>query len=57
MDIETIIGNYAFPIVMCLWFMFRTEKVIQANTEITRDLRNIILAYVEKYPNYSLKAS
>ena len=28
-----VIGNYGFPIVMCLWFMFRTEKVIKANTE------------------------
>lgn len=37
--IETIIGSYAFPIAMCVWFMLRTEKFIQANTEATNKLQ------------------
>jgi len=28
-----LISTVGFPIVVCLWFMFRTEKVIKANTE------------------------
>lgn len=46
-DIETLIGSYAFPIVMCLWFMFRTEKVITKNTEATENLNKIIVAYFD----------
>ena len=28
-----LIGTYGFPVFVCLWFMFRTEKIIKANTE------------------------
>lgn len=38
-DILSLIGNYAFPIIMCLWFMFRTEKVIEANTAAINQLQ------------------
>ena len=48
MDLESLLGSYAFPIVMCLWFMFRTEKIITKNTEATDNLNKIILAYFEK---------
>lgn len=37
--IEQLIGSYAFPIVVCFWFMFRTEKFIQANTDATDKLQ------------------
>lgn len=37
-EITTLIGNYAFPIIMCLWFMFRTEKVMAANTKATEEM-------------------
>jgi hypothetical protein len=47
-DIESLIGSYAFPIVMCLWFMVRTEKVINKNTEVTENLNKVIVAYFEK---------
>jgi len=30
----TYIGTLGFPIVVCIWFMARTEKVIKANTEV-----------------------
>lgn len=35
MDLElvNIIGNYGFPVFVTLWFMFRTEKIINRNTE------------------------
>ena len=29
-----MISTVGFPIAMCLWFMFRTEKVIKNNTEV-----------------------
>lgn len=32
----SLVENIAFPIVICLWFMFRMEKVINANTDATR---------------------
>lgn len=32
-DFLNIIQNVGFPIAVTLWFMFRTEKVIQANTQ------------------------
>ena len=33
-----IIQMVGFPIVVALWFMFRTEKVITANTQAVREL-------------------
>ena len=37
-----IIGNYGFPIGMCLWFMFRTEKIIQNNTSTMTKIQEVI---------------
>jgi len=37
-DVESLIGTVAFPIVICLWFMFKTDKFIQLNTEATNKL-------------------
>ena len=37
-----IIQMVGFPIVVALWFMFRTEKVIMANTIAIRDLTVIV---------------
>lgn len=31
-----ILRDFGLPTVMCLWFMFRTEKVISSNTEALR---------------------
>lgn len=31
--IAQMIGNLGFPIAVTFWFMFRTEKVIKANTD------------------------
>jgi len=31
-DLITTISTVGFPIAMCIWFMLRTEKVIQNNT-------------------------
>ena len=38
----TLIAQYGFPIFMCLWFMFRTEKIIKANTEALLSLSDIV---------------
>jgi len=37
-DIVNIITSVGFPIAMCLWFMWRTEKVIKDNTKAIHDL-------------------
>ena len=31
--IINLISQVGFPIVICCWFMFRTEKVINTNTQ------------------------
>ena len=33
MEIESLIGQYVFTIIMCLWFMFKTETILKQNTE------------------------
>lgn len=38
----TLIAQYGFPIVMCLWFMFRTEKIISKNTEVIETLNDLV---------------
>lgn len=40
--ITQLIGAYAFPIVMCAWFMFRMEKLIKANTEALNQIKLLI---------------
>jgi len=37
-DFLTIISQVGFPIFITLWFMFRTEKIIQANTDATNKM-------------------
>jgi len=37
-DIVNIVTSVGFPIAMCLWFMWRTEKVIKDNTKAIHDL-------------------
>ena len=38
----SLIGSLGFPIVITLWFMFRTDKMITANTEALAKLSEII---------------
>jgi len=37
-EIVSLIGTLGFPIFLCLWFMIRTEKVINNNTEVMREV-------------------
>lgn len=37
-----LVSNVGFPIAVTLWFMFRTEKVINANTDATRRMIELI---------------
>ena len=37
-DYTYLLSNFGFPIVMVLWFMIRTEKVIKNNTEIMKEV-------------------
>lgn len=46
-EIISLISSVGFPIVMCLWFMFRTEKVMNRNTEATEKL-SLILESLER---------
>jgi len=39
-----LIGTYGFPIFVCLWFMFRTEKIIKENTKALHEISRC-LAY------------
>jgi hypothetical protein len=41
-EIIQLISQFGFPIAMCLWFMFRVEKLIKANTEATTNLAELI---------------
>jgi len=33
-----LIGTLGFPIFVCLWFMLRTEKVINNNTAVIKEV-------------------
>ena len=53
-DIYTLIGNYGFPIAVCVWLLYertRTmnslEKAIQNNTEALIELKEKIKNLVE----------
>jgi len=41
-QIISLISTFGFPIAMCLWFMFRTEKIIKLNTLAITDLTLMI---------------
>ncbi len=41
-EIVSLISNVGFPIAVTLWFMFRTEHVINANTDATRRMIDIL---------------
>jgi len=43
MEIESLIGSYAFPIVVCLWFMFRQEKISKQLTIAIENLKDAIM--------------
>ncbi len=50
-DIEIIfdlISRFGFPIVMVVWFMVRTEKVIKSNTKAFEQM-------ADRYDLYKLK--
>lgn len=34
----SVISNFGFPIFVCLYFMFRFEKILKANTEAIKAL-------------------
>lgn len=41
-DFFALIGQFGFPIFMCIWFMGRTEKIIQANTKALAKISTLI---------------
>jgi hypothetical protein len=40
--ILSILQNFGFPIAVCLWFMLRTEKIINKNTDAVNSLTLIL---------------
>lgn len=42
-----IISNVGVPVGVMIWFMFRTEKIISANTEAIRQLSQIVATKVK----------
>jgi len=47
-DIVGLIGSVGFPIVVALWFMVRTEKVIKANTSALGAIREVMVSCKKK---------
>lgn len=41
-EVIALVSNVGFPIAVTLWFMFRTERVINANTDATRRMIELI---------------
>lgn len=39
----SILANYGFPVFVAAWFMFRTEKIINRNTEAITKLSDIVM--------------
>ena len=37
-EVCSIVTQLGFPIVVCLWFMIRTEKVIGNNTKVMHEV-------------------
>lgn len=42
MEFTDLISSVGFPIAVCIWFMFRTEKIIKDNTAAIRELKQEI---------------
>jgi hypothetical protein len=43
-----LIQDVGFPIFVVLWFMFRTEKIIIANTLAQTELSELVRALIKK---------
>jgi hypothetical protein len=41
-DLIPLIAQFGFPIVVCLWFMLKTEKIITRNTQVIEELSVMI---------------
>lgn len=44
MEAVELLKSYGFPIVVALWFMFRTEKILKNNTDAINNLINLLQA-------------
>jgi hypothetical protein len=41
-ELTQVLANYGFPVVITMWFMFRTEKVISRNTEAFEKINGVL---------------
>ena len=46
--IVQLINQVGFPIFVVLWFMYRSEKIIKANTQALGELTTIVAKLCEK---------
>lgn len=46
--VVALIGSLGFPIVMCIWFMARTETVINNNTVALDKLKEVVIQCKKK---------
>ena len=43
-----LINQVGFPIFVVLWFMYRSEKIIKANTKALTELTTLVVKLCEK---------
>ena len=48
MEIVEIISTVGFPIFMCLWFIMKTEKVIDNNTKALNTNSSVLIEAVKR---------
>ena len=49
--IENLIGSVGFPIAMCIWFMYRMEKLIKNNTVALVKIEQVVSSCNKKGKN------
>lgn len=47
-EIFSVLANYGFPVFITVWFMFRTEKIINKNTEAIINLAKLVESQIDK---------
>ena len=48
-EFYNVIGTFGFPIFVCLWFMFRTEKIINRNTAALQEISKCMSKIIDNH--------
>ena len=46
--LSQVIGSVGFPVVMCVYMMVTNNKTVQANTEATNALKEVVSRLIDK---------